>query len=427
MGKKILDSKILYAFLSVIIAVALWFYVTSQDGNLNTKTIDHIPVTFVGQDILEERGLMISSSPSPVTVEVRATPLVLYKLTESSLRVTVDVSQITEASEYRLAYTTSLPTGVSQNDVEFVSGQTGNVTFTVSRFISRDVEIQGKFVGTVADGYLPGEADEFIFAPKVLTISGQADQVNQVDHVLVTVGGENLTDEVSGSYSYQLIGVNGDPLEGLDVACSADTIYTTYPIWATREIELKVKFVTGGGVSEDSIDYTMSSTHIVVSGTKDAIDSITSGAITVATINLATVQDGDIFTFDIPLADELTNISGITELTVTVDLPDDLVTQTFAVTDINCIRVPEGWSAKIITQVLTVEVRGKASIMETLTVDNLRAVADLYAINQAAGQYTVPIKLYIDSVGSAEEIGAVGADYKVVIALAPDETGAKAE
>ena len=420
MGKKILDSKVLYIFLSIIIAVALWFYVTSLDGNLSEKPIRNIPVTFVGEDILEERGLMITSSTPTVNVTVKATPLVLYKLTENSLRVTVDVSQITEASEYRLAYTVSLPSGVSQSDVEFVSGQTGNVSFTVSRFISREKEIRGKFVGTVAEGYLAGEEDEFIFAPKTITVSGQASMVNQVDHVLVTIDGTDLTDTINGNYTYQLIGVSGEPLTDLDVVCSEETIYVTYPIWATAEIGLDVKFVAGGGVSVDDITYTMTADHITVAGTKDAVESITSGSITLATINLAAVNDGEELTYTIPLADELTNISGITEVTVTLDLPDDLVTKTIDVTEISCIKVPDGWTAKVITQILSVTVRGREYLMDELTADYLRAVADLKDINAAAGQYTVPVKIYLDSIGSVDEIGIMG-DYKVVVSLSEEQ------
>ena len=85
MGKKILDSKILYIVISVIISIVLWFYVTSLDGNLSTKTIENIPISLTGVDILEERNLMITSTVPTATVEVRAAPTVLYKLTDKSL------------------------------------------------------------------------------------------------------------------------------------------------------------------------------------------------------------------------------------------------------------------------------------------------------------------------------------------------------
>lgn len=422
MGKKILDSKALYIFVSIVLAVVLWFYVTSLDDNLNTKTIKNIPITFTGVDILEERNLMITSSPATTTVEVRVTPAVYWKLTEKTIRATVNVSQITEASEYTLAYEVSLPSGVSQSEVEFVRGQTGNVTFTVSRFTSREVEVRGVFVGNAAENYLAGENDEFIFAPKTIKISGQANLVNQVDHVLVTVGGDNLTDDISGFFEYQMIGVDGNPIENLDVTCSDDTVYVTFPIWATKEIDLEVKFITGGGVSENTIDYTLSQEKITVAGTREAIDSLTDGTITLATINLATVEDGDELTYTIPLADELTNISGVTEVTVTIDLPSDLETKTIDVTEINWIGLPEGWSAQIVTQVLPVQIRGWGSLLADLTQENLRVVADLKDANLVAGQYMVPVKIYLDSVGTAEQIGVMGTDYKVVVYISQSAT-----
>lgn len=417
MGKKTLGIKILHIFLSVVLAVVLWFYVTSLDGNESTEPIWNIPITFVGEDILEERGLMIISTPPTASVEVRATPSVLAKLNAKTIRLTVNVSQITEAAEYSLAYTANLPAGVSQSDVEFVSGQTGNVTFTVARFISREVEIRGEFVGTVDEGYLPGSEDEFIFAPRTITISGQANMVNQVDHVLVTVGGDKLTDTVNGSFPYQLIGVSGEPLADLDVICSEEAIYVTYPIWATKEIELEVKFIAGGGVSDKTIDYTMSADRITVAGTKDAIAAITDGSITLATINLATVNDGDELIYRIPLADELTNISGITEVTIGIDLPNYLETQTIHVNSISFINVPEGFTPMLVTKVLPVEIRGLQSMLTDLTAESLRVVADLSDINASAGQYTVPVKIYLDSVGTAEQLGVLGTDYKVVISL----------
>ena len=417
MGKKILDSKVLYILLSVILSVVLWFYVTSLDGNQSTVTIRNIPITFVGEDILEERGLMIISTPPTATVEVRATPAVLAKLDDSTITLSVNVSQITEASEYRLAYTASLPTGVNQNDVEFVSGHTGNVNFTVARFTSRDVEIRGVFVGTVAEGYLPGEEDEFIFAPKKITVSGQSNLVNQVDHVLVSVGGDKLSNTVNGSYPYQLIGVNGEPLTDLDVTCSEESIYVTYPIWATKEIALKVKFTSGGGASENTINYTMSADHITVAGTQEAVDAITDGSITLATINLATVRDGDELTYQIPLADELTNISGITEITVRINMPSYLVTETVSISNISFINVPEGFDPVLITKVLPLEIRGVAAMIADLTEESVRVVADLSSINAAPGQYTVPVRIYLDSIGTAAQVGVLGTDHKVVLSL----------
>jgi YbbR domain-containing protein len=417
MGKKILDSKILYILISVILSVSLWFYVISLDGNEDEKTIRNIPITFAGEDILAERNLMITSSVPTATVTVKAKPSVLWKLHDDTIRLTVNVSQITEASEYTLAYTASLPSGVSQSDVQFVSGQSGNVTFTVSRYTSREVEIRGKFVGTVAEGYLAGDTDEFIFAPKTMTISGQANQVNQVDHVLVEVGGEGHSKNIMGNYKYKLIGVSGEELTDLDVKCAEETIYVTLPIYSTATIELGVDFVTGGGVAENDIRYTLSSTHITVAGTEEAIAAVAGKSITLASINLGDITEDTELVYTIPLADELINLSGVTEVTVFIDLPSDLITRTMSVTEFNYLSVPEGWTADAITQVLPVVVRGHVDLINALTVDNIRVLADLKDVSAVAGQYTVPVKIYINSTGSADDIGIMGTDFKITITL----------
>ena len=417
MGKKILDSKILYILLSVVLSVSLWFYVISLDGNEDEKTIRNIPISFVGEDILAERNLMITSSVPTATVIVKAKPSVLWKLQDDTIRLTVNVSQISEASEYTLAYTAALPAGVSQSDVHFVSGQSGNVTFTVTRYTSREVEIRGKFTGTVAEGHLAGDTDDFIFAPKTMTISGQANLVNQVDHVLVEVGGEGHDKNIMGSYEYKLIGVSGDELTDLDVKCAEETIYVTLPIYATATIQLGVDFVTGGGIAESDIHYTLSSTHITVAGTEEAVAAVAGKSISLASINLGDITEDSELTYVIPLADELINLSGVTEVTVFIDLPSDLITRTISVTEFSYLNVPDGWTADAITQVLPVSVRGHADLVNALTADNIRVIADLKDVSAAAGQYTVPVRIYLNSTGSADDIGVMGTEFKITITL----------
>ncbi len=417
MGKKILDSKALYIFLSIVIAIALWFYVTSQNGNRGTNTISNIPVTFAGAENLAARDLMIVGDVPTATVRVTASPSVLAKLNKETIQATVDVSHIEEAAEYTLAYTITLPDGVSREQVQFVSGETGNVSFTVARHTTRNVEIRGQFVGTVAEGYLPGAADEFLFSPETLTVSGRAELVNQIAYVLVTVDGEELTDPVSGEYSYQFIGAHGDVLENLDVECARDTIHASYPILATAEIDLAVKLVAGGGVGADDATYELDVDRITIAGSKDAVAAISGEPHIVATIDLSAVQDGDEVVCTIPLADELTNISGITEVKATISLNKTLKTREVSATHITCINIPEGWRASVVTKQLTVTVRGSARLVDAVTPDSVRVVVDLEDAQLTAGQHTMQAMVYLDSVGTVDEIGVMNKDYKVVVTL----------
>lgn len=418
MGKKILDSKVLYVVLSIAIAVVMWFYVTSMDGNQASKSIRNITITFSGEEQLESNGLMIAGDAPSANITVKAKPAVLAQLTDKTVELVVDVATIERAGDYTLAYTVKLPSNISASQVQIINEGTGNVSFTVAEYRQREIELRGKFEGTTAEGYLAGDQEDFVFSPNKITISGQAELVNQVSYAEVVVTGENLSENVRGDFPYRFIGASGDVIDNLDVECSVATVHTTFPILATADIPLKVELVAGGGVSLDQVTCTLSQESLTVAGSKTAVEAIQSeGSIVLGTIDLGTVHDGDVITFDIALTDELTNISGVTQVTATLDLDDSLKSKTVEVTNIDCISPPDGWAAKALTQMVEVEVRGSQELLDAVTPDKIRVVADLKDINQAAGQYTVTANVYLDSVGTRDQIDVVGRDYKIVVSL----------
>ena len=418
MGKKILDSKALYVVLSIAIAVVMWFYVTSMDGNQASKSIRNITITFSGEEQLESNGLMIAGDAPSANITVKAKPAVLAQLTDKTVELVVDVAAIERAGDYTLAYTVKLPSNISASQVQIINEGTGNVSFTVAEYRQREIELRGKFEGTTAEGYLAGDQEDFVFSPNKITISGQAELVNQVSYAEVVVTGENLSENVRGDFPYRFIGASGDVIDNLDVECSVATVHTTFPILATADIPLKVELVAGGGVSLDQVTCTLSQESLTVAGSKTAVEAIQSeGSIVLGTIDLGTVHDGDVITFDIAITDELTNISGVTQVTATLDLDDSLKSKTVEVTNIDCISPPDGWAAKALTQMVEVEVRGSQELLDAVTPDKIRVVADLKDINQAAGQYTVTANVYLDSVGTRDQIDVVGRDYKIVVSL----------
>lgn len=435
MGKKILDSKALYVVLSIVLAFAAWLFLTSKDGTKESERFTNLSVEFTGEEILEERGLMIVNRDVKATITVQATPTVLAVLKSDQPRLVANVANIstegTHAVNYRVV---DLPAGIRETDVEIIYSGPGGlggsvVNVEVAHALSRKVRIEGEFQGTVAEGYLAGDAEDFRFSPGELTISGRADYVNQVAYAKVIVTGENLTENVNDEFPFQLIGASGDPLEDLDVICDVDSIYTMFPIRATAEIPLKVNIVPGGGLSDSDVRLKLSSDTITVAGSREAVDALTGeGELILGTIDLAELDDnlaqnGGEVTLAIPLADELENLSGITEVTATLSVNKQVETRTFQVTSrISTINAPEGWTPAIITQVLPVRVRGPEEMLDELTEESIWVVADLRNINQAAGNYTVPATIYLYSAGTLSDVGVVTPrTYSIVVSLVRDD------
>ena len=416
MGKKILDSKALYVVLSVLLSFAAWLFVTSKDSTKDRATFRNLPVVFEDVDILEERNLMIVNQDVRATITVRAAPMVLATLNSDPPKLVATVANITTEGPHVVNYTVQLPTGVRAGDVEITYGSLGGsaVSVEVARSLSRKVEIRGEFQGSVAEGYMPGERDEFRFAPNELTITGRAELVNQVAYARVTVTEEGLAEDVDGDFPFQLIGASGDPLEDLDVSCDVDTVYTKFPIRATAEIPLEVKLIEGGGLRTDDVVIELSTPSIMVAGTSEAVTALANeGAITLATIDLATlddeyVQNGGQLTYLIPLPDELENLSGVNEVKAGITVKKRVETRTFEVTTrISAIGTPEGWRADIITQAVQVKVRGTKALLDELTEESIQVVADLRNINQAEGRYTVPASIRLYSTGTVGDVGVL--------------------
>ena len=126
--------------------------------------------------------------------------------------------------------------------------------------------------------------------------------------------------------------------------------------------------------------------------------------ITVATIDLTDFGLSFTDTFTIPLSDEVKNLTGVTEATVTVEVVG-LETRTFTVKNISCTNVSDGYEAEIISESITVTLRGTAEQLDQVKTENLRAVADLVDYKGSTGAYMPEVKIHVDGF---PEVGAIG-------------------
>ncbi len=421
MGRRILNSKILYAVLAVILSIGLWVYVVAVEGTDSTIDISGIPVTFTNQEVLEERGLMITEGEGQtvtLTVSGASTSLTELSQRRSDISVTVDVGRITSPGSQQMAYTVTLPSGYSSS-VTISDRSPGNIDFTVSRFVTEEIEIGCKFDGTLADGYM---RDDFIVTPSTLTIYGAEEEVENISYALVTVQGEDLSESVTEVLPFTLMNAQGQETSSQTVTCSVETVEVTMPVVKSNEIKLAVDLIPGGGITEENMDKyvtcTIDPAEISVSGLEEDLESL--DTLTLGEIDLNEVSGTENFEFEIPLESNLKNISGITSASVTVTISDELETEEYEVDTISLRNVPDGFKAESVTQNLQVQVRGTEDALEELLESNLRAVADLSEIEDpAAGRYTVHATIYLDTV--SDDIGVLGDDYEIVVDL--EESG----
>lgn len=77
--------KIFNIALAVVLAVGVWLYVINVENPTGTGTVRDIPVTLEGENVLTERGLMITQqSDESISLKLSGRKKTLMKLTRKT-------------------------------------------------------------------------------------------------------------------------------------------------------------------------------------------------------------------------------------------------------------------------------------------------------------------------------------------------------
>ena len=199
-------------------------------------------------------------------------------------------------------------------------------------------------------------------------------------------------------------------MEKLNLEVSSSAVVVTLPVMQLKEVELVVDVIPGGGATEQDAKITIDPSTIMVSGDEDALAGLEQ--ITIGEVDLQQIFGTDTFTFPIHLSEQLTNVSGVSEATVTVSI-EDLATRTLEVDNIS-VLTPDGYTADLVTQSRLVMIRGSEEAVAQVIPSQIRIVADLSEASLATGTQTVPVKVYLDG---ASDVGVVGTDYKITVTI----------
>lgn len=420
---KFTESKIFNIILSVIIALGLWAYVTASVTDVGESTVRNIPVTVVGEESLNAKGLMIDPDTKlTVNARVSGSRSILVDMAtnpEEYFSATINVAEITEPGTYHLDCTiTPQFTSLTSAGIRVLDQDGKTIQVTVTRLSSKTVEVRGVFEGTV-DEENNYRASAVEVTPGTIRVEGPEELVDQVDHAQVTITGEGLTSTYTGELAFQLLTADGQVVSDDDLTTNVDTVSVVMPVVKTLEVPLGVEYVYGGGITEENfnryVTVDIQPGSIQVSGDEADVSYLEGKTITVGRIDLSQViQEEQEFVFPIELTPELSNDSGITQATVTVTI-QGLETKTVETSNIDIINTPEGFTAEAVTQSLQVQVRGPADALETVEGYQLRVVVDLEGQTLRQAQFPFTPKIYLDGDERCGVVSSGSSGYVVVV------------
>ncbi|MCL1829620.1 MAG: CdaR family protein, partial [Oscillospiraceae bacterium] len=148
---KILNGKLFWIIVSVIISVLLWMFVTTTEGSEISAGFSGIKVEFIGETALREsRGLIVTGvENNSVSVRLSGNRRAISALSDHNIIAQIDLSTVSRPGLMQWPYTLTYPAGVNPNDITVVNRFPQVITFTVDNLRTKTVEFRGRLDGTV--------------------------------------------------------------------------------------------------------------------------------------------------------------------------------------------------------------------------------------------------------------------------------------
>ncbi len=401
MEKTLKNNKPLLVLVCLLISSVLWLYVVAVQNPEGERTISGVKVTFVGEDALSGRSLaMTQGNNATVTLTFRGMKMDLAKLDKDKIEVKADMSNIMSPGEALLAYEVTPVSGVtlSSRSPDYIGIKTEQTSM-------HSVEIKLRLEGKIADGYVAGEA---IFEPASIQVHGVQSLTDTISYAEIVIKNTNIDKTISRKFDYVLLDENGNQIDRSALTTDDELVNVTLPVFKTKDLPLSVDILPGGGADVKNATFSITPQSIRISGDSATVDSL--NAITIGSIDLSQIISSSKLTFPILLPNDVTNLSGETGATVTVEVKG-LETRVLDCENIEIVNIPKDYSVVSMTNSLPVTLRGPEASLDQVYPHNLRAVADMEGVNLMEGQQLVPVRMYVDGFA---DVGAVS-EYKITI------------
>ena len=398
-----MKNKLVSVAISVLIAFGLWMYVITEVSPNSERTYLDIPVKMEGETLLRERNLIITGmSSTNVDLTLSGNRSDLNELNSSNITLKADMTKIYDPGVHKIDYDITYPGNVASNAFNRENQYPDSITVTVERLIrNKEIPVNIVYQGKAAEGYVVRRADAVLDNTHIL-VTGPESVVDQITQAVITVDLEGQTESISQNYRFTLCNEDGEGVNSELITVNIEEVHMDLTIHRKKQVGLTVTVVPGGGATEEDVELTLSIDSIQLSGSDIALQQV-GDTINLGTINLADYETSTDIIFTIPVYEGVTNDSGETEVKVKLAFRG-LMTREIVITEFLITGVPEGYEGKVITEKLTIKVRGRSELVSKLTAQDISARVDF--TGEEPGDATVRVNITFS--GKYKALGVLG-------------------
>lgn len=382
---------------SLIFAFLLWAYVTTTTNPLRSKTLSDVPVTYVGAEDIQLRGLTPSmpfyDTLNTVTVTVEVPTQDVSSVTRSSVSASVDLTGITGPGEYTLPVLAATDT----DNVSITSTMPANVTVEIEESVQKQVPIEVQLEGTRISTLYYGVPK---LSQSTITLSGPRSGIEQVARAVCTIDVSGLTETTTATHSLTLMTQDGGELPSTLFA-GVPSVIVEVPIYPTRVIDLNVDRIQSAvaGIPEgyEITDVTVEPASVRVAGPQDAIDAIQY----LSTESMdADNAEGTVTFENVSLALPDSVYAAVPdEVEVTIEVTEIQDEKRYSGVEVVRKNLSAGLTAALDPEAVTVILEGAASELNDVRLSEIHPFVDLAGLGP--GTYEVDVEFENDADFSA--------------------------
>ena len=381
---------------SLILGIVAWSMVAFSVNSITSRTIEGVKVEMPSAGAsFQALGLDVIDSGQEYTCSVTVTGdrSVIGALDAESFTVTPDFTPVTAAGTYTL--TLEATKNNQLLDYSIRSVEPYGLILTFGEVETRKFAVTPSATGvSVADGYV---LQNIICSPQHVTISGEADQLDEIAKVVAEVAvNRTLSESVTVEAVIRLYNDEGRVLSTDGFRIDADEVELTIPVYKEGTVPLKVAFTNvPEGFDLSLIRYALSPSTLRVAAGEAAISSVTEKV--VGYLDMADLKPGVVYSFPVQLSSGFVNLDNVESVTMSVDFTG-FSERKISVSDIRVENVPAGYSVKVVTRAIkNVNVVGLEEQVDSLLPASVAAVIDFSALTLNTGSSTVPVSFRIPS------------------------------
>ncbi len=376
-------SKKSMMIVSIAVSLFLWSFVVIVNNPVETTTIKAVPVTLLNIESLTQKGLVMTSDDDfTVDVKIEGKKSEINKIKKDDIIAEADLYGY-GAGEHIILVSLTVPGNVS-----YAGAGNLKIKVNIEEMVSKYENVEVEVTGTLKDGT---EIGAIKTQPEEISVKGAKSVVEKVDRVVVRIPAYEVTkNETALTLAAQAVDKEGKNVK--NVTLSAKTVQVSARLYQTKEVPLTVP-VTGNVNSSYTLSKISVPDTVVIKGTKEAVDGITS--LTARSVNIEGITASTKLPVYIALPNGVELAHASEDIHVLVEIKGKGSSSLkFTSGDISVLNVTQGFSAYVNTSEITMTVAGRTSLINSLSKDKFTLSVD--AAGLAAGTYLLPLNVQYD-------------------------------